>query len=179
MNGMPILARSVAGAAAFVLLVAATSTGCQTPKVAAGAYRDSDVHYTLAEPGAGWSRVNIGDANGAWFNEELSSALLVNSHCQGVKDAPLEALARELTIGMTEREELKARKFTLSRREAFETELTAKLDGVPRHLVVLVLKKDGCVYDVVLDANPDNVERARPAYEAMRDSLDVQARPGS
>ena len=32
-------------------------------------------------------------------------------------------------------------------REAMRSELVAKLDGVPKHYVVYVLKKDGCVYD--------------------------------
>jgi hypothetical protein len=38
-------------------------------------------------------------------------------------------------------------KFTLDGRAALENELTADLDGVRRHFVVMVLKKDGCVYD--------------------------------
>jgi hypothetical protein len=42
----------------------------------------------------------------------------------------------------------------LDSREALRTELSAKLDGVPRRFVVYVLKKDGCVYDFILVAAP-------------------------
>ena len=35
----------------------------------------------------------------------------------------------------------------LDGREALETQMVAKLDGVEKHFHVVVLKKDGCVYD--------------------------------
>ena len=166
----------------LVLLFAATSVvagACSsTPKVdSAGAYVDDHVDYAVAPPGAGWTEMSVDDANGAWFSEEHRASLLVNSHCEGVEDAPLEALTRHLSIGMTEREVLKEERVMLSRREALVTELQAKLDGVPRQMLILVMKKDGCVYDIVLDAAPESFDGARPAFEAMKDTLEVRARP--
>jgi hypothetical protein len=141
-----------------------------------GVYEGSGVRYRLKSPVGDWRRVSVASADVAWIHDELGASLLVNSHCRGVQDAPLEALAGHLLIGFTERALLAERKLELSRREALEREVQAKLDGVPRHLLLLVLKKDGCVYDVVLDATPAGFARARPAYEGMLQGLDVYAR---
>jgi hypothetical protein len=100
----------------------------------------------------------------------------VNSHCEGVKDAPLEALTGDLMMGMTEKEILSQNRLPWSRREALETIATAKLDGVPRKLGLFVLKKDNCVYDIVLDASPHTFDSAWKAYTRVRDGFDVDAR---
>ena len=65
-------------------------------------------------------------------------------------DVPLSSLTHHLFLQFTERE-IHSQKLTeLDGREALRTELSAKLDGVPMHYVVYVLKKDGCVYDFML-----------------------------
>jgi len=152
--------------------------GCGAPRVSNGVYKDASVHYAVGAPGAGWREIVVDDANAAWFHEQAVASLLVSSHCEGVDDAPLEALTRHLTIGMTEVEIIGETRQTLSRREALETELSAKLDGVPRRQTILVLKKDGCVYDIVLDASPDSHAAARAGYESVKQGFVVEPRPG-
>ncbi len=147
-----------------------------TAHMEGGVYEDEHVQYRVTSPSDGWRQVEIETANAAWLNDELGASLLVNSHCEGVQDAPLEALANHLLIGWTERDIVHERKLELSRREALEREVSAKLDGVPRRVMLLVLKKDGCVYDVVLSASPESFPRAKPGYEAVVGSLDIAPR---
>jgi hypothetical protein len=40
-------------------------------------------------------------------------------------------------------------------REALRTHFRAKLDGVPRDMLLQILKKDSCVYDFALVTPPD------------------------
>lgn len=146
------------------------------PQLRDGRYQDDVVEYSLESPGDGWQRLDMEQANVAWLNRDLGAALLVNSHCQGVEDAPLEVLTRHLLMGLTDVETVAERRLELSGREALETTVEGKLDGVRRRLQLLVLKKDGCVYDVVLDASPDGFSRAVPGYERVRSTLDVHPR---
>lgn len=143
-----------------------------------GAYRDQHVAYRIGEPGEGWRQVDLPSANVAWFNDTLSASLMANSHCDGVKDAPLGGLTEDLLIGITDRQVLSQQVRPCSRREALETIVTGKLDGVERKLALLVLKKDGCVYDVVLGASPAQFDRALVAFGRVRDGFDVDARVG-
>ena len=49
-------------------------------------------------------------------------------------------------------------------REALRTEVTAELDGVPIALDLVVLKKDGCLYDLQLAAAPATLSQRQPDF---------------
>jgi hypothetical protein len=139
-------------------------------------FEDDHVNYGTGEPGAGWTRVKLEGTNLVWHAPALAAGILVNSHCEGVKDAPLEGLTGELMMGTTERHVLEQTLMPWSGREALETVATAKLDGVPRKRVMFVGKKDGCVYDVVYDAAPASFDAGLAAYRRVRDGLEVGPR---
>jgi hypothetical protein len=58
-------------------------------------------------------------------------------------------------MGTTEREFDVQEVIPFDRREAMHTRLRAKLDGVPMQYDIYVMKRDGCVYDLVYVAPPD------------------------
>ena len=142
-----------------------------------GRFRSESASYDVMPPGAGWQEVTLPTANAAWHNAQLQAALMVNSHCAGVSDSPLEGLTSDLLMGMTEQQILSQERVPSSKREALQSIVTGKLDGVPRKLELFVMKKDGCVYDIVLDASPEHFESARTAFAKVRDGFDVDARP--
>lgn len=161
----------------FALVGLAVLCSC----VSAGTLRDGrfegpQVAYRLGAPGAGWERLALEQANVAWHNGALDASLLVNSHCEGVADSPLEGLTNDLLMGSTEREIVAQERKAWSGREGMETHARAKLDGVPRELMFFVLKKDGCVYDIVLDASPAHFESARAGFDSVRAGFDVEPR---
>jgi hypothetical protein len=47
------------------------------------------------------------------------------------------------------------------------TTMTAKLDGVPMVFDVWVVKKDGCVYDLLFVAPEATFAEGRPSFQAM------------
>ncbi len=164
---------------AITLLLVPLSFACASDgELKNGTFRDDDVAYRIGEPGAGWRQLRLPSANVAWFNDALSASLMANSHCDGVKDAPLSGLTEDLLMGITDRAVVSQTVRPCSRREALETVVTGKLDGVERKLAVLVLKKDGCVYDIVLGAAPAQFEQALAAFGRVRDGFDVDARVG-
>lgn len=156
--------------AGIVFLV---TTGCVSSHWQAGRFDNGQVHYTMHEPGNGWQKLRFESANAAWRNPAKRASLLVNSHCVGVEDAPLRALSRHLLIGMENTEILAESERTISGRAALETSARGTLDGVPRQLQLLVLKKDGCVYDLVLEGDPADFTASLPAYERLRDSWQI------
>lgn len=135
-----------------------------------GTYRDSEAAYSVGEMGSGWERISVDDQNDLAFRHPGHGAVVqVNASCDPALDIPLEALTNHLLIGFTEREELEPQeRIPMDEREALRTHVRAKLDGVPRELLLHVLKKNGCVYDFALVAPPGRAfSDARPAYEAM------------
>lgn len=157
----------------FALVACTSSTGT----LRGGRFTNESVSYTVAVPGEGWQELTLPTANAAWHNRALATVLMLSSHCEGVADSPLEGLTNDLLMGMTDREILSQERVPAAQREAMHSIATAKLDGVSRKLELFVLKKDGCVYDIVLDASPEHFESARATFARVRDSFDVDARP--
>lgn len=163
-----------------LLLVVAGASGCflfnDQGHLRDNRYENDHVSYAIGLPGDGWQKVKLQTADVAWFDEAHGAALLVNSHCEGVQDAPLQGLAGELMLGMTEREVHAERVLPFAGREALEMVASGKLDGVLRRRALFVLKKDGCVYDIVYDAPPDAFDVGLRAFGQVRDGLVVGAR---
>jgi hypothetical protein len=157
----------------LVLLLACSA--CPSASFERGVYENDQVRYHVAAIDDGWRQVALEQGNVAYFNQGLEASLLVNSHCK-VKDASLEGLTQELFFGMTERAVLSEALMPASGREGLETVATAKLDGVERKLATFVVKKDGCVYDVVLDAPPASFDAALPSFRSVRDGLRIEPR---
>ena len=90
----------------------------------------------------------------AWFNQTDDAIMQVDSKCNPAFDIPLKALTMHLLIGFTDKNVASQDILEMDGREAMRTHLEAKLDGVPRELLLQVLKKNGCVYDFALVAPP-------------------------
>jgi hypothetical protein len=146
------LAESARGA--FVLVVwiglSTLALGCGRSAVFDGTeYRDDRVAFRLGKVPDGSDRIQASDALVAFERPEIGATIAVSARCHRESDdIPLRALVAHLFLQLTDRQTLGERQFELDGREALEVEVTAKLDGVARHFIVTVLKKDGCVYDM-------------------------------
>ena len=154
-----------------VLLVA--TAACGGAHYQGDLYDDGEARYRLASPEQGWSAVDVErSVDLAWTHRELAAVMSANARCNPALDIPLVALTNHLLIGFTDRELLNQELVPMDGREAMRTHVTAKLDGVPRELLLTVLKKDGCVYDFHLAAPPGpRFGRAKPIYEQLVESF--------
>ncbi len=150
------------------LALAALVVGCS----AARQSRRLEGRYELSTPGAGWREVRPGGADRAWLNEELDASIYSDSNC-GVRyeDSALSALATHLTLGLEDALEIEAEEGMLDGRRSFTRRVRGALDGVPVELAATVLKKDQCVYDLVLIAPPSTFEAALADFQALRDGF--------
>lgn len=126
-------------------------------------YRDPEATYRVGELGQDWQRVSIGNNDLAWHNARIGAVAQVNSTCDPYQDVPLSALTNHLLIGFTDREYRSSDTVPLDGREALRTHVVAKLDGVPRELLLYVLNKDTCTYDFALIAPPGTSYREAEA----------------
>jgi len=170
------MARVVQVVVAAVAVASAAACWGTSGRLVDNRFEDDKVSYTVGQPGEGWRPLQLERADVAWHHPGLGAGLLVNSACEGVQDSPLIGLTNELLIGTTEREILDQQVLPWSRREALESIVVGKLDGVPRKRAIFVLKKDGCVYDIVYDAPPTTFDEGLAAYRRVRDGFDVGLR---
>jgi hypothetical protein len=126
-------------------------TACATGSFTGGVYRDSHTAYRVGPLDASWVRDNPTDCNIAFRNPK-GGTIMANAICEGIRDVPLDVLTNQALFGLDQKQEHSRETFALDGREAQRTRLSAKLDGVPVELDLVVLKKDGCTYDLQLVA---------------------------
>ena len=128
-----------------------------------GIFRQGEVAFRVGPLPADWQRIGSRGARLA-FRHRQGGTLIVNAECPPPDDAPLDVLTNHLLFGLGARKEVARRSLTLDGREALRTEVTAELDGVPIALDLVVLKKDGCLYDLQLAAAPATLGQRQPDF---------------
>jgi hypothetical protein len=135
-------------------LLAASTLACSTSHFDGRVFRKGDVAFRLERLPPGWRNIEISDTALAFRDDENAATVAVNGRCgKDAEDVPLQSLTQHLFLQFTERHLEDQEVFPLDGREALRTEMIAKLDGVPKYFHVVVLKKDGCVYDFLQIAN--------------------------
>jgi hypothetical protein len=115
--------------------------------------------YRLGDPGEGWSRVDGGGADQAWYNDRLSASIYADSNCaERFEDSPLEALSDHVTFGVARGAPLKEERLRLDEREALLRVWKGQLDGVAVQVGAVVAKKNECTYDLLYIAAPARFE---------------------
>lgn len=152
----------------ILLLLALACSGVQFDGVE---YRDKEVAFRLGPIPAGAKQLKSEDSKLAFQDNRIGSTVAVSARCGlDSDDVPLPALLQHLFLQMKNRQTITEREFILDGRAALENELTAQLDGVRRHFVVIVLKKDGCVYDFLHvdgDSSDPTIAQSRSDFRSM------------
>jgi hypothetical protein len=137
-------------AALAAWLIATAAGACATSSFDGSVFRGPRVSFQVAPIPASWHRLDVADSDLAFRDDAREASILVNSRCASSdSDAPLVALGGHLIMGTTDRHVTREEVIPFDGREALHTALTARLDGVPMAYDIYVLKKDGCVYDLV------------------------------
>lgn len=125
------------------------------------------VNYELGPLPSNWEFQEGEKGDAAYYSKEHKALISVRSVCARYSEARLQNLARDLLWGFTDREILREKTIQFAEREALDLEADAKLDGVPVHIWVRVLKKNRCIFDFTLVAPPEHFDEARPAFISL------------
>jgi hypothetical protein len=166
--GCALAGRALVGCA----LVGGALAGCAHSHRNGWRWSDRDTAFHVGALAADWRPV-AGKADLAFRDPRLDAVIMANADCNE-RDAPLPVLANSLVIGFTERQITHEETVALAGRDALHRELTAKLDGVPVALDAFVLKKDGCVYDLVYSAPPERYAAGKPAFAGFVAGFDTE-----
>lgn len=156
-----------------------SSSGCATAARYDGAtYRGHGVAFRTGPVPTTWRRLEASEGLLAFRDDGAEATVLVNGRCgRDGDDVPLAALTQHLFLTFTERLIESEETVPFDGREARRTVLTARLDGVEKRFDVLVMKKDGCVYDLVLVTAPGSFERAKGGFDAFVAGFRTEAAP--
>mgnify|MGYP003642641147 FL=1 len=123
---------------------------------------------------AGWKSIAPDKGDFAFRNEKSKSYILVNSLCRKYDNTTLEQLTDNLLAGLQRPIIAKQSEKRLFDRSALKTEATGALDGVKTSMLILVVKKDRCIYDFALISQTENLGSTLEAdFEQLLNSTQV------
>ena len=139
--------------------------GCGGSAFDGHVYRQGQLAFRVGPIPSAWRSIDADGALIAFRDDPAEATIALNGRC-GLDgdDVPLEALTHHLFLFFTNATLLRQQRFDLDGRAALRTELTAALDGVLMHYVVVVLKKDSCVYDFMF-VSPEGRTSGSAAFE--------------
>ena len=156
------------------MLVVLGLAGCRTG-LSNGVIDKDDTRYFVGGVPAGWAPQRFSD-NDVFFGKQDGHSIAVNATCRDYGDASLEVLTRHLVEGFTGVETLARKTAPLDGRDALFTHYRARLDGVPIEMQLVVMKKDGCVYDFTYLSPPGRFEDDRAVFDALLARFHTEAR---
>jgi len=131
-----------------------------------GVFSKGELRIGLGPVPGSWRRIGVEGADLAFRDDEREGSALFDVRCDAPgQDAPLAILTQDLIIGTTERDVESQKVLPFDGREAMHTVLRAKLDGVPMQYDIYVMKKDGCLYDLVYVAPPSHFPSGSGDFE--------------
>jgi hypothetical protein len=123
------------------------------------------VCYRLGPLGPDWRLAHVERSAVGFYNERLGAVVSGDATCRDDGDtAPLAALTRQLLIGYTDRQEVSQERLLVDGREALHTVTRARLDGVPVVLDLIVLKRNGCIFDLAYVSPPETWRDGEPDF---------------
>jgi len=141
--------------------------GCPSVSLQGNVVSTPDTRYRIGPVPAGWTQVSLKDSDLSWVSNPRDYALWVDSTCKDYQDVPLLALNRQLLIGFTDVQRQDQRTAQVDGREALVSRYQVKMDGVPRELGLVVVKKDGCIYDFAYVAPPGGYAAHAGEFQAL------------
>jgi hypothetical protein len=149
----------------FALLAMACAHGDSFDE---GVLRKGDLAVHVGPLPSSWRRVDVDGADLAFRDEAHEGSALFDVRCgRRDDDASLAVLTSHLMMGTTDREVETQETIPFDGREAMHSLFRAKLDGVPMRYDLYVMKKDGCVYDLVYVSAPDHFAEGMRDFEGF------------
>jgi hypothetical protein len=127
--------------------------------------------FEVPLPGDNWRTVADEPSVLTFTHPQLAAGITISVTCDREHDVPLNILARHLFFGFRDMEVLQQEPQALNGVPALRTVARARLDGRDVQVNSYVTQRDGCVYDMVYFASPEDYARGEPSFERMMAGL--------
>jgi hypothetical protein len=123
--------------------------------------------FEVPLPGDAWQSVADEPSVLTLAHTQLAAGITISVTCDHARDVPLDILTRHLFFGFKHMEVLQQTPQALNGVPTLETVARARLDGREVQLHSYVIRRDGCIYDMVYFARPQDYPHGAPSFERM------------
>jgi hypothetical protein len=130
----------------------------------------TETTYRFGMPSGDWRPVRDeigGDVQVAWVEPQSVAFIDIHAQCDEHGDSSLEQYTDHLRIDWTDWKIIEQEPGRLIGREALRTLVEAELDGMPRRNEIWVVKKNGCIFDLIYSAPPADFNAGRADFQRV------------
>lgn len=138
-----------------------------------------DATFRVGDPGAGWKPHRESGVQVAWRKTGAPAVIQVRSQCDEHGDSDLASFTDHLRIDFGEWIIERQSAIEIVGREGLRTRVHAKLDGVAVDLELVVLKKNGCLFDLQYIASPSRFEDGMRSFDRVVEGFAFPLRRGA
>lgn len=144
--------------------------GCATGQTLEGFYVDEGKGFRVRLPRSGWELMESPGADLALRDSRSQARMAVAASCPGGESGPLPSLVRHLFFGLRDVKRLRQEQVQLDGVAGLDTEITGKSEGVPVHVRSVVIRRKGCLYDLLFIAPPETFGARSADFDAFINS---------
>jgi hypothetical protein len=123
--------------------------------------------FEVPLPGEEWQPVPDEPSVLTLTHPQLAAGITISVTCGQERDVSLNILTRHLFFGFKDMEVLQQESQAINGVPALETVARARLDAHEVQVHSYVVRRDGCVYDMVYFASPQDYARGEPSFARM------------
>jgi hypothetical protein len=150
-----------------IVLVSCMGCGAAVGKMIDQRFVSPAYAFEVPLPGAEWTPVADEPSVLTLTHAGLAAGITISVTCDRERHAPLDILARHLFFGFKDVEVLRQEPHALDGVPALRTVARARVDRREVRVNSAVAQRDGCVYDMVYFASPQDYARGEPGFERM------------
>lgn len=144
-----------------------TLAGCAPGRIADGLFTNEAAGYRVPLPSPGWTVAALPEADLVVRWPDGPAAIAIATRCGTPAEGPLPSLERHLFFGLRDQAVAAKAERSVDGVPALQTTLTATLEGEPVEVSAVVLRRAGCVFDLMYVAEPRVFPRHFPAFERL------------
>jgi hypothetical protein len=148
-------------------LLSLTSCRATVGRVIGHQFISSAYAFEIPLPGDEWQPVAVETSLLTLTHPHLAAGITISVNCDRERDIPLSVLTRHLFFGFKDMEILQQEPQALNGVPALKTIARARIDGREVQVQSYVVQRNGCVYDMVYFATPQDYARGEPSFERM------------
>jgi predicted Zn-dependent protease len=123
--------------------------------------------FEVSLPGDEWKPVTGEPTVLTLTHPHLAAGITINVTCERERETPLNILTRHLFFGFRDMDVLLQERRTLNGVPALKTVARARLDTQDVQVNSYVIQHDGCVYDMVYFASPQDYSGGEATFEHL------------
>lgn len=147
-------------------------SGCVSVNVAAKKAKKSD-SYVLKSPQVPFEQLKTESADLAWKSKKTNNIISLQSECNSEQETSLQNIANSAYNAFSDYKTEQENVIEYNQREALQTLVAGKVDGVPVKMKSYFFKKNECIYTITYFGTPQKFSNELQIFDQFASDFKV------